>query len=813
MQVTRTSHLLYSWFYSIFQAAALIAFLLFSTTSAAQDGDDPLIIPVVITCPVPVNPYPAQAGQCHSALSFAATATGSGTITYTYFIGVTPIIFPYNFPVGTTVVKAVATDMNSQTDECTFTVVVIDTQNPTIVCPPGSPFNRGTSDTGCYYIVQGNEFNPTATDNCPGTTIQNSFNNTATLAGAHLSPGANFITWTATDAVGHVVSCNITINISDDDAPVVTCPANISVPCPSDIPDPNTALVTATDNCGVSSIVHVDDEYIGLGLLPGFCPSAVHRTYRVTDAAGNHTDCMQVITVLGQCGCVICQTQVPHYNVNLDGNCDSIWTSPSVQRVGKCCAASGSDRCVSFSVKIDDNSIGFYILMDGAAPAGHFYQVDCGPAHPLNELICIPPGGEYHTVTICKPGSNENVYQIQSVCGLISPDTLSTRANCARTLTVSGVVESTVTWTDITGGGIYNSYLSCTSGCFTTLFTPDSLAPSIIKYRVCGQVLGNVCATGGIVCDTVEVFVYPEITISIYPDPPTFCIYDPHTIYASVTPAGTYNIKWWDGPNGTGTVVSNTYSYTPPAPGQFSITVSHLTTTLPCSEDTLNFEIILGDCILNCPVQYHCEASDIILYSTVSQFVAAGGVLSFPSTVPENNIMLIDQTTDNNQCPEIITHRWLLWDILGNSDICDEIITIDDTIPPVFTAVPDSVKWCVQDIVVAFWNFAGDITPVRPDWHTFNAGSTTFDLNTATFSDNCTPQPQLILNWQIQFAGGGTLSGTGQLSSWPSNIIFPLGINKITYWLADLCGNVTPPGSRPVVNVIVYPRPDIFRNF
>lgn len=770
-------------------------------------------IPVAITCPIPANPYTAQSGQCYRSLTFSATATGSGVITFTYYIGSTQISFPYNFMVGNTLVRAVATDAIGQTDECTFSVQVIDTQNPVITCPSGSPFNRGTSPSGCYYVIQGNEFDPNVTDNCTGTVVLNNFNNSSTLANAQLPVGSTVITWTATDPAGHVVSCIINVIVADNDAPVVICPPNISVACPSDIPEPNISLVTASDNCSIASIIHFTDEYIGLGLLPGFCPTSVNRTYRVTDVAGNFTDCIQVITVLGQCGCAICQTQVPHFYVNLDGSCDSVWTSPSVQREGKCCAASGSDRCVSFSVKIDDNAIGFYILMNGAAPAGHYFQVDCGPARPLNELICIPPGGTYHTVTICKPGANNNVYQIMSVCGLLSPDTVSTRANCANTLTVSGVVESTITWSDITGGGIYNQYLSCTSGCFTTTFTPDSLAPSVIKYLVCGQVLGNICATGGIVCDTVEVYVYPEIHILLYPDPPTFCIYDPHTIYASVTPAGNYAIQWWDGPNGTGNVVSTTYSYTPPAPGQFSITVSHLTSTLPCSVDTINFEILMGECILNCPQQYHCESSQINYYTTVSQFVAAGGILSFPYAVPDNNIMLINQTTDNNQCPETITHRWLLWDIMGNSDICDEIITLNDTIPPVIAPGADTTEWCVQDIVVAFWNFAGDITPIRPDWHTFYAGNTTFDLNPASFSDNCTPAPQLVLNWQIQFAGGGNLNGIGQISTWPSNIIFPMGINTITYWLKDNCNNVTPPSGRLIVDVIVYPRPDIFRNF
>jgi len=772
--------------------------------------------PVIITCP-PGSPFTRTTVSGHCYYTVQGTefnpAYSSGVTVVNNF-NFTNTLANANIPKGTTIITWTATDSLGSTATCSITVIVNDNQAPAITCPAGSPFTRGTTaSSGCFYKVQGTEFNPLFSDNCPGTTIQNNFNNTNTLADADLPLGQTIVTWTATDASGMIATCMITVIVIDDDPPAIICPPDITVPCPDSIPDPNVNLVTATDNCGFVTVIHVNDNYVGLGNKPGFCPTSVERTYRATDAAGNSVDCMQIITVAGECGCVICQSIVPHFFVNLSGHCDSTWTSPSIERLGKCCDANGSDRCISFSVKIDNNAIGFYILIDGAAPPGHYYQVDCGDQKPLSDLICIPPGGQYHTVTICKPGGNANVYQIRSVCGLLSPDSISTRANCSRELTVSGVIESTVTWNDITGGGIYNQYLSCTSGCLTTIFNPDSLAPSIIKYLVCGEVSGNSCTESGIVCDTVVVHVFPEVKISIYPDPPTFCIYDPKTIYAAVSPSGTYNIKWWDGPNGTGNIVSTSYSYTPQAPGLFSITVAQVSSTLPCSEDTINFEISLSDCILSCPQQYHCDEEEIIIYSTVSEFIAAGGVISFPYQVEDENIMLTDEQSDNNSCPEIITHTYLIWDILGNSDVCNEIITIDDTIPPVFTVFQDTVKNCVQDIVQAFWDFMGDITPIRPDWYTFIAGNTLLDLNPSTFSDNCTVQEDLILHWKITLVGGTIITGSGQVSTYNSDIQFPLGDNIITYWLEDNCGNLTPPGNRPVAIIRVLARPDITRNF
>lgn len=107
----------------------------------------------------------------------------------------------------------------------------------------------------------------------------------------------------------------------------------------------------------------------------------------------------------------------------------------------------------------------------------------------------------------------------------------------------------------------------------------------------------------------------------------------------------------------------------------------------------------------------------------------------------------------------------------------------------------------------------GDITPERPDWFTFLAGGTTFDLDPSTFFDNCTAATDLVLHWQIDLAGGGIITGSGQISTYPSNIQFPVGDNTITYWLEDESGNLTPAGNRAVVNVTVHARPDITRDF
>lgn len=140
-------------------------------------------------------------------------------------------------------------------------------------------------------------------------------------------------------------------------------------------------------------------------------------------------------------------------------------------------------------------------------------------------------------------------------------------------------------------------------------------------------------------------------------------------------------------------------------------------------------------------------------------------------------------------------------------------VTVVDNSTPYFLSFPNPVFWCVQDIVEAYWDGMGDFTPVRPDYHTFYAGSTTFDLDPSTFYDNCTDSDDLLLHWRIELVVGADITGSGQISTYPSDIQFPLGDNTIIYWLEDQSGNITPEASRPEVTITVHPRPDINRDF
>ena len=90
---------------------------------------------------------------------------------------------------------------------------------------------------------------------------------------------------------GATIFCDQTVSVSDTTPPSISCPANITVQCDSDIPASNTGSVTALDNCSVPTRSFVGD------ISSGSCPKTITRTYRATDACGNSTTCTQVITV------------------------------------------------------------------------------------------------------------------------------------------------------------------------------------------------------------------------------------------------------------------------------------------------------------------------------------------------------------------------------------------------------------------------------------------------------------------------------------------------------------------------------------
>jgi gliding motility-associated-like protein len=132
----------------------------------------------------------------------------------------------------------------------------------------------------------------TATDNCdPATAVTYS---DATAGGACPQEFTITRTWTATDDCGNTSNCTQLISVEDNTAPLVSCPADLTVDCDDPIDPAATGTATAIDNCDPTPAVSYSDATAG-----GACPQefTITRTWTATDDCGNSSNCTQLISV------------------------------------------------------------------------------------------------------------------------------------------------------------------------------------------------------------------------------------------------------------------------------------------------------------------------------------------------------------------------------------------------------------------------------------------------------------------------------------------------------------------------------------
>jgi hypothetical protein len=137
--------------------------------------------------------------QCGAVVSYAnATATDNCP-------GVqTPICTPASgafFPIGTTTVTCQVSDAAGNKKSCSFTVTVVDTQAPVIVCAANQTALTDSVNDACKVV----NFTVTATDNCANVMVVCN-----PPSGSCFPVGVTTISCTATDASGNTSSCSFT---------------------------------------------------------------------------------------------------------------------------------------------------------------------------------------------------------------------------------------------------------------------------------------------------------------------------------------------------------------------------------------------------------------------------------------------------------------------------------------------------------------------------------------------------------------------------------------------------------------------------
>jgi hypothetical protein len=184
------------------------------------------------------------------------------------------------FPIGKSTVFLTVTDASGNTTECSFNIMVADTEAPVFEnCPASVTVAAGSPD--CE--AEASWTPPIAADNCPDPSV--TFSHTP---GDIFSFGMTTVTYTAVDAPGNSAVCSFTVTVEDQTPPSITCPSNQDGTLDANgefILPLYSALATVSDNC---------DQNVSLAQNPDAGTIVTDNTtvtLTATDDAGNTSSC------------------------------------------------------------------------------------------------------------------------------------------------------------------------------------------------------------------------------------------------------------------------------------------------------------------------------------------------------------------------------------------------------------------------------------------------------------------------------------------------------------------------------------------
>jgi ELWxxDGT repeat protein len=226
--------------------------------------------PPDVTCPADVV---AEASGSLTAVAYpAATAddnmSAAPVVSYDMPPGST-------FPLGTTMVRATATDDAGNTGSCTFRVTVRDTTPPALTCPAGVSA-EATSASGASVA-----FSPAVASDAVSA-AQIAYDH---LSGSTFPLGETIVGVTARDAAGNTSTCSFTVEVRDTTPPTIECPAEIVAEATS----PRGATLSITSPAGSEAVSTPTVTLVPAG--PQFPLGETIVTATALDAAGNLATC------------------------------------------------------------------------------------------------------------------------------------------------------------------------------------------------------------------------------------------------------------------------------------------------------------------------------------------------------------------------------------------------------------------------------------------------------------------------------------------------------------------------------------------
>ena len=210
------------------------------------------------------------------------------------------------YAVGVHNLTFTATDICGNASVKTITLTVTDATIPTAVCINGVSAALQVSGS---VVVLTSQFNNNSYDNCPGVLdlkIQR-------LDQMPLASPSDMLTYSCaeadgltqrpvklfvTDVSGNMSMCLTYVVIQDNNPPMITCPANLTVVCTANYTATvqGAGVATATDNCPANVTVTMPPTDVLSAGNANAC-QLITRTWKATDLALNTSTCVQTISI------------------------------------------------------------------------------------------------------------------------------------------------------------------------------------------------------------------------------------------------------------------------------------------------------------------------------------------------------------------------------------------------------------------------------------------------------------------------------------------------------------------------------------
>ena len=268
---------------------------------------------------------------------------------------------------GANIVTYTASDDAGNTGTCSFTITVIDQEDPSFTCVGDQNLSTGSAGDDvsgdCAYTLGGADtsLDPTmVTDNCPGPYTV-SYSMSILTMGAGFGPGADLsslkgstfslpgtglsanyiVTWTVTDASNNTTTCTYQISVVDGENPTITCAASPIVKttsqdglgnydCAYTVSGAEFDPVATGDNC-IVTLVQNDFNFSSSLNAEDFPKGTTNVIWTVSDAEGNTATCSISVTVNDDespLQVVNCPMNVTLPNIAGDCNNDVAWLRP-----------------------------------------------------------------------------------------------------------------------------------------------------------------------------------------------------------------------------------------------------------------------------------------------------------------------------------------------------------------------------------------------------------------------------------------------------------------------------------------------------